>query len=449
MTVRTCLFFALLIVRPTALVAQGKPAPPSLAIGMGEAIRIALSAEGDLGIRIAGESVHAAEARWRESRAAILPSVESSLTGRNQILNLAALGFESAEIPRATLGVLRSVGPFNTVDARLEVRQSVFDAAVARRARAARADVETAKDETDEIRDRVAVQAARAYLKAQRAATANQSAQAGVEAADAALREVSNRSAAGSALSVEVSRARVRLGVEKQRLLEARLESGRAAIELLSLLNRDLDTPLELTDQLAFTPEQTPTPDQALASALRSRADLATLRQRIGAGRLHDDSIRAESLPTVAAYADGGTLGTSVSNSTGTYTLGVSLHVPVFDGGRRAARRVENLVLQRQDELRAARLEKEIALEVREALIKLEAARGQIEIAEEEVETARQEVQHHSRRHEEGIGNLADVIEAQLSLASAADRRAAALYAWNEGRIDLMQAMGTIRTLAR
>jgi outer membrane protein TolC len=127
----------------------------------------------------------------------------------------------------------------------------------------------------------------------------------------------------------------------------------------------------------------------------------------------------------------------------------VSLHVPVFDGGRRAARRVENLVLQRQDELRAARLEKEIALEVREALIKLEAASGQIEIAEEEVETARQEMQHHSRRHEEGIGNWADVIEAQLSLASAADRRAAALYAWNEGRIDLMQAMGTIRTLAR
>jgi outer membrane protein TolC len=449
MTVRNWLLLGLLTVEPALLPAQGRPVPPPLAISMRDAIQMALSPQGNLGVGVAAESVRVAEARWRESRSARLPSVETSITGRNQVLNLAALGFESAQLPRVSLETLRSVGPFNTLDARVQVRQSLLDPAIARRSRAARADRETAKDETDEVRDEVAVQAATAYLKALRAASAQEWAQARVEAAEAALQEVTNRSAAGKALSVDVSRARVRLGAEKQRVLEVRMERDRAVLELLAVLNRDLDTPLTLTDQLDFTPQEMLPTGQAVAIALKSRADLAAIRQRIEAARLHDDSIRAEALPTIEAYADGGTLGTSVGTSSGTYTVGVSLHVPVFNGGRRAAHREENLALLRQEELRASRLENEIALQVRDALIKLETARGKIELSAEEMEVARQDVLHYRRRHDEGIGGLLDIFEAQASLASATDNRAAALFAWNQGRIDLMQAMGTIRSLAQ
>jgi outer membrane protein TolC len=94
-------------------------------------------------------------------------------------------------------------------------------------------------------------------------------------------------------------------------------------------------------------------------------------------------------------------------------------------------------------------LKREIELQVREALIKLEVARGEIEISNQQVEVAREAVLHHRRRHDEGVGGLADVLEAQASLARANDNRAAALYAWNEGRIELMEAMGTIRSLGR
>ena len=44
-------------------------------------------------------------------------------------------------------------------------------------------------------------------------------------------------------------------------------------------------------------------------------------------------------------------------------------------------------------------------------------------------------------------GALRHLAEAQLKLAEASDNRTAALYAWNEARIELMQAMGMIRDL--
>ena len=447
--IRYCLVFALLTTEPATLQAQAGAAPAPLAVSMRDAIRMALAPQGNPGIDIAEESVRAAQSRVRESRAAALPSVESVVAGRNQVMNLAALGFEAAQLPLPALSALRSVGPFNTIDARVQVRQSILNPAIGRRSRAARADVETARNDTEDLRDRVAAQTARLYLKALRAASAQELAQARVEAAGAALQEVTNRNMAGNALSLDVSQARVRLSAEKHRLLEARLDRDRSALELLTVLNRDLATPLELTDQLAFTPLDTVTPEEALALALRSRADLAVLRQRIEAARLHDDSIRAERLPSIEAYADGGTLGTGFAASTGTYSVGVSLHVPVFNGGTRAARREETLARLRQEELRSSMLKKEIELQVREALIKLESARGEIELSNQEVEVAREAVLHHRRRHEEGIGGQADLLEAQAGLAKANDDRAAALYSWSEGRIELMQAMGTIRSLAR
>jgi len=447
--IRYLLVFALFTAEPATLEAQAGAAPPPLALSMRDAIRMALAPQGNSGIDIAEESVRAAQARVRESRAAALPSVESFVAGRNQVMNLGALGFESAHLPLPALSNLRSVGPFNTLDARVQVRQSILNPAIGLRSRAVRADVETARTDTEDLRDRVAAQAARLYLVALRAASAQDLAQARVEAAGAALQEATNRNAAGNALSLDVSQARVRLSTEKHRLLAARLDRDRSALELLTVLNRDLATPLELTDQLAFTPVDTVTPEEAMALALRSRADLAVLRQRIEAARLHDDSIRAERLPSVEAYADGGTLGTGFTTLTGTYSVGVSLRVPVFNGGIRAARREENLARLRQEELRSSMLKKEIELQVREALIKLEAARGEIEISNQEVEVAREALVHHRRRHDEGIGGQADILEAQAGLAKANDNRAAALYSWNEARIELMQAMGTIRSLGQ
>ena len=447
MTILRMMLAGLCTIQSIRLPAREKTVPAPLALSMQDAIRLALSPQGNGEIAVAGESVHAAEARFRQTRAAALPDVAATVGGQNQVLNLSALGFESIHLPVSDFSFPRSVGPFNTVDARMHVRQSVYDVASTRRSQASRAALETAKDETTEVRDRIAGQVAQLYLAAVRAAAQIEVAQATLAFSESSLEEVSNRNAAGKALGIDVSRARTRVVSNKQKLLAARMERSRVLLDLLSALNRDLDTPLELTDSLADTPVDKVQPEDALAIALKSRAEVVAQRQRVEAARLNDISIHAERYPSLAGYADMGSLGTTIANSVGTYTVGVSLRIPVFDGGRRDARRQEIQSLMRQEQLRLSQLEKHVELEVRQAMLKLEIARAQIETTTEEVELARQEIEHRRRTYEQGSGERMALAEAQLKLAEASDNRTAALYAWNEGRIKLMQAMGTIRDL--
>src|SRR5947199_7077897 len=121
------LLIALLV--PALLPAQERVAPRPLVLSLKQAIRMSLAPEGDIGVRVAEESLRIAEARFKQSRTALWPAVEGSVSGQNQKLSLAALGLRSIRLPVAEFAFPDSVGPFNTFDARVRVRQSVLDLA--------------------------------------------------------------------------------------------------------------------------------------------------------------------------------------------------------------------------------------------------------------------------------------------------------------------------------
>lgn len=448
-TIRISLLIGVLLMPSVLLWAQQKTPPPRLALSLREAVRMALSPQGSQSIGMAGESERSAEARLRASRSAFLPDIETSFTGQNQVLNLAAMGFGGVNVPIPGFVFPRSSGSFTTMDARVHVRENLIDLASMRRIKAARAGIETAKTQTDEVRDQVALQVAKLYVAAMRSASAVKLAEAIVASAESTLDEVSNRNAQGQAVTLDVSHARVHLASEKQRLTQAQLERGQAHLALLNALNRDLETPLDLTESLALTSDERWSVAQAMEVALKSRSEIISQKKRIEAARLNDASIHSERLPSVVGYADAGTLGTNISNTIGTYDVGISLRIPVFDGGRREARRAEVQAYIRQEELRTSQLEKQVEFQVRQALLKLDLARGQVETWAAEVEVAQQELDHRRRRYEQGVARETELTEARVNLARAADGYAAALCAFDEGRIELMQSMGTIRSLAQ
>ena len=306
-----------------------------------------------------------------------------------------------------------------------------------------------AQTETDEVRDQIAGRVARLYLLAQRDASAVETAQALVVTAESTLQEIGNRNAQGQALGLDVSQVRVEVAGAKQNLLKAQLERARTEIDLLNALNRDLNTPLELTDPLTFAAQDTPPADQAVSTALQSRSEVLALQKKLEATRLNDVAIHSKRLPTLVGYADVGTTGTTLRHSTGTYDAGVMLKIPILDGGSRESQRSEVMAAVRQQELQIAQLRKQVEIEVRQALLRLDMARGDVELSEARYRVAKDELEHRRHRYAQGIGNQTDVNGAQAGLAKAADGRMAALHDWNEARVDLLQALGTIRTLAQ
>ena len=147
-------------------------------------------------------------------------------------------------------------------------------------------------------------------------------------------------------------------------------------------------------------------------------------------------------MPTVIAYGDVGPLAAVIA-----HTVGVTMKVPIFDGGRRNARRAEALTTVHQEEVQERDLRRQIELQVRKATSSLQAAASDIEVCEQSLALAQEKLAQARRRFEGGVAGNAEVVEAQGKLTQARSDKVAVLYTWNQARVDLAQASGTMASL--
>ena len=355
--------------------------------------------------------------------------------------NLAAFGFSS--IPG--LAFPSVVGPFNLFDARANVTQSVFDFGSIRRYQASRVAIQATRSDRDNTEDQVAAQVAKAYLAALRAEADAATARANVELAEALLKQADSLKSAGTGTGIEVTRARVQLANEKQRLLFSDNERRRARLQLLKAMNLRLDTDVTLTDRLIYTPVDPDLLEQARAKALEARSDYKAQLDRQNTARLASSAVSMERLPSVAAFGDYGSIGTGINSALPTRTYGVALRVPIFDGGRREGRRVETESQLRQERIRANDLRDQIDLDVRLAIDALQSAEEEVKVAAEGLELAENELAQARRRVDAGVAIGLEVTDVQTRLSRARDNQTAALFHHAQARIDLGQATGALR----
>ena len=423
-----------------------QPAGVPLELSMRKAVDLAISEEGSARVKLAREMQLQAGTRAAQVRAALLPNLDGSVSQQNTVRNLAALGVRFS-IPGTDFQIPRVVGPFNIFDARVSATQSIFDFSQIRRYQSARAAARAAGAEVESSRDQVAAQTAVAYLAAIRADADVRESQANIGLAEAILRSAENQKSAGTGTGIEITRAQVQLAYARQRLLIAENARNRARLQLLRLIGLPLDANVELTGRMEVAPVAADILKDAEATAQAARSDLKAQLEREENARLSYSATRLERLPSLAGFADYGSIGSSINNALPTRTYGASLRIPIFDGGRRDARRAEAASQLRQEQVRTADLREHVALEVRLALDGLRSAAEQVKVAESGVELAEQELAHARRRVEAGVASGLELTDAQTRVERARDNRIAALFNYNQARIDLGQATGTIRRM--
>jgi len=456
---------------------EGPPDRGPLQLTLKRAVELALSPEGNTYIQLSDENLRQAKSRTAEVRSALLPDIETQAEQTTAMRSLAALGLDLAASdtllgaaknpPPCTAstvicGVLntaeapllndianqipRVVGPFNSVDVRARLTQSVFDFSNIRRYQSSRAAFRAAKSDRSATDNSVSGSVAKAYLAALRANADVEAYQANVALAEAVLKQAENQKSAGTGTGIEVTRAKVQLSDERQHLLVVQNERSKAHLQLLRVMGLNLATELELTDKLSYEPVDGISVEQAETEALKNRPDVKAQAEREAASRLNANAVTAERLPSLVAYADYGTTGVN-GNTVAmlpTRDYGVALRVPIFDGGRRDARRAETASQFRQERVRTNDLHEQIELEVRMALDSLHSAEEQVKVAEAGLALAQSEFTQARRRYEAGVASSIEVTDAQTRLERARDNRIAALFNHNVARIDLGQATGTI-----
>jgi outer membrane protein len=417
-------------------------APKAMDLSLKRAVEIGLAPDGNVRLALAEQAIEQADARAKQARAAFLPNIDASSSGRSQTSNLKTFGFNFPPIPGFSIPTF--VGPFTVFDARVSAQQSVLDLSILRRYRASQANVTAARLDSGSTKNQVSDQIARAYLACVRADAALDTARSNVELSEALVKLAISEKDAGTGTGIEVTRAQVQLSNDKTRLILAQNDRTRAALQLMRTMGLDMEANLNFTDKLALTPVSEGPLDGSVMKAKKERAELKTQRQKEEAARLSYGAVRAERLPTIGAFGDYGSSGQEISPSRVTRQVGVSLKIPIYDGGRRNNRNVESFSQYEQEKLRTKDLERQVELEVRLAYDSLNSARSQVEAAQEGLGLAENELAQARRRYEAGVTNSIEITDAQTRLARARDTSVSALYNYNLARLDLATAIGSI-----
>jgi outer membrane protein len=444
----------LLFLAVVPLLAQGPDQqlltrPPVLQLSLKQAVQLALAPEGNTRVKLAEEDLKQAVERSGESRAALLPDFEGYVQYQNETANLAAYGFSFSHIPIPGFSIPTFVGPFGVLDARATVDQAVFDFSAIRRYQASKVAIEATKADNEGTHDQVTDQVARAYIAGLRAQASVDAERANVELSESLLRLAQQQKVAGTGTGIEITRAEVQLANDRQALLVAENDVDRTHLQLLKVIGLKLDNPVELVDRLSYIPMDAIDPAQALATANQHRAELRAQQRREENARLNFSATKLERLPSVSAFANYGDIGTSVYSALPTRSIGATVKIPIFDGGRRDARRAESASQFRQESIRLQDLHDQVELDVRVAIDSLHSSDAQVRAAEEGLSLAEKEVAQAERRYKAGVTNSIEVTDAQTRLARARDNRVSALYNYNLARIDLGTAMGTIQSMIR
>jgi len=421
-----------------AKITTGQPA----ALSYEQAVRLAIA--NNLATLRAHERRNEARGQQEQARAPLLPNVSGVAYQASLTMNLVALGFQPGTFP----GISKTfLGPFKNFDARLLLRQSVFDLSAIRNYQAGKAGVRVAELSEALAREEVASRTGLSYLEALRADRAVVAAQANVELAQALLQLARDQRNAGVATGVDVIRAQTRLAEQQTGLAQAQTDSEQARLNLQRLIGLPLGGALTLTDQLRFVEDPLPTVETAVSQAAQDRREIQVAEEENRVTQLELQSARAEHLPSLEVVGDYGSSGiTPGSFDLPTRRVAVQLNVPIFNGGLTQGRVTAAASRQRQTELSLANVRGQVEEDVRLALTTLRTAAVQVRAAEESVTLAQRELEMARDRFRAGVADNLEVITAQTSLANARVSQVTALAQHNAARLNLAAALGRAET---
>jgi outer membrane protein len=399
-------------------------------------------------VATASYRVEEAQARARQTRATLLPSLTGTAGWFNRSSTLASTGFTFPSIPGLSFPAL--IGPYDNLDARFRLTQTLFDYAGWAHLRADRLQVDGSAADHDASIQAAARAAAAAYLRAVRAVSLLAARQADADVATELLSLAEAQLQAGVSAPLDVTRARTQLAAARAGLIVARNQRQKADIDLALALGADPATAFVLADTLTGDLGASSTPADtaaALALALARRQDLAAEEARIQRAEAERGAISAERLPRLDLAADYGPNGKTPGTTLNTRQIAVMVTIPLLDGFRREARRAEQGAVARESEVRAQDLRRQIAAQVRAALLDFASGVEQHDVAAQRLALAEEELSQARERFASGIAGNIDLITAQSSLNQARDAEIDARYATASARVGLAFATGVAETV--
>jgi outer membrane protein TolC len=390
----------------------------------------------NLGVVSSDQNIRISRASRLRALSQLLPNLTTGVSETREQVNLAAFGFSGFP------GIPQVVGPFNVFDARAYLSQSVLDFSAINHHRASAENLHAAEFAFRDAQDTVVFVAASLYLRAIAGASRITEAQAQVDTSQALYNLAVDQRKAGVVPAIDALRAQVELQSQQQRLIFYRNEFEKQKLNLARAIGLPLAQQFSLTGLAPYAPAQPLALDEALDRAYKTRADYQSSLALVRAAERSRDAARSQRLPSVDVNAAYGDIGSSLTQSHGTFSLAAAVRIPIYQGGRIRAdvEQAEAQLQQRRSE--AEDLRGKIDSDVRTAFFDLKSAEEQLRLAQSSIQLAKQQLQQSQDRFGAGVTNNIEVVQAQESVVASNDNYISGLYSYNLAKASLARALG-------
>jgi outer membrane protein TolC len=243
--------------------------------------------------------------------------------------------------------------------------------------------------------------------------------------------------------SIDVLRSQVELQNQRQRLIAAENQLAIDKLTLARVIGLPNGQEFQLMDSVPYAPLAEMTLDQALQQAYATRPDYLSAKEQVRSGELTTQAAAAENYPTLSVYTDFGDAGSpNFATSHGVFTFQATLNVPIFQGTRVRADKLQTNSALRQRQAELEDLRGKIDDEVRTAFLNLKSSSDLVAVAKSNIDLASQTLKQAQDRFLSGVADNLEVVQAQESVASAEQSYIASVYSYNLAKVSLAQAVG-------
>ena len=417
--------------------ADAKVVPGVLPLSLEDAIQRGL--RHNLGLILSGQNQLSARATQLGQLQSLLPTITGNIKESDQETDLQAEGLRISGFPAI-------IGPYGNTDIRGSLSWTLLSVASLQNYLASKHNFRSAQLSVEDARDEVVLSVGNAYLTVIADKGHIESDQAQVNTSKISLDQAVDRHQAGTSPLLDELRARVDYQTQQQTLIQAESSYEKDKIALARAIGLPLEQQFELSDQAPYAQLDEIDPDTAVTQAIAARKDLKAFDEQIAGAEKARKAATAERYPTVSFAGDYGDIGVNVLHSHGTGNATGTLDIPILEEGKI---RGDALTAQTQLEQKRAQMSNlrgQIAADVRDSILDIQAAQKQVSVAQSNVQLAAEALSEAQQQFAAGVSDNLSVSQAQQSVAQANDQYISSLYQHNVAKLTLARALGVAQT---
>jgi outer membrane protein len=341
---------------------------------------------------------------------------------------------------------LDTIGPVNEWRTNLRGQYTVFDSGQrSSELNSAKSQYAATQEESLQTRNNIIYDVHAAYYDVLAAEDELELSKTRVSRSQDHLRIASDRKEAGDVPQADVTRARVDLSSAELSAVSAEGSLRIALGNLNQAMGRMPQEPLQIAHSEIGIPDPAATDvNQSLSTALQKRPEILAAQRRVEAKRSQIGIAKSDILPKVRAEGGYGWLDDEFTPKDEDWWVGITLDIPLLDGGTRRHRIAKSKVEVSREQAQLDQLKLSVQQEVWAAYSRWIEAHQSLETSRTRQAEAEESLRLTKARYEEGAGTINDLLDAELSLDQAETGLNIARYRLYLARVAFLLATGEL-----